>query len=77
MALGDRSLLRWRHLREMKDIADYSFRFPEDFQFGTAQSAFQAEGAVDRDGKSENMMEYYQRKFAGQYLLDCPCKNGQ
>ena len=52
----------------MKDIADYSFRFPEDFLFGTAQSAFQAEGAVDRDGKSENMMEYYQRKFAGQYL---------
>ena len=41
----------------MKDIADYSFRFPEDFLFGTAQSAFQAEGAVDRDGKSENMIE--------------------
>lgn len=52
----------------MKEIADYSFRFPADFLFGTAQSAFQAEGACNRDGKSENMMEYYQRKFAGQYL---------
>lgn len=45
----------------------YGFRLPEDFLIGTANSAFQSEGAVDRDGKSENMMEYFAREFAGKY----------
>ena len=53
----------------MKDIADYSFRFPEDFLFGTAQSAFQAEGAVDRDGKSENMMTIIALKYLVALLI--------
>ncbi len=41
------------------------FRFPEDFLLGTANSAFQSEGAADRDGKSETNMEYYARQVAG------------
>ena len=36
----------------------YGFRLPKDFLIGTANSAFQSEGAWDRDGKSENIMEY-------------------
>ena len=45
----------------------YGFCLPEDFILGTANSAFQSEGACDRDGKSENMMEYYARIHAGKY----------
>lgn len=40
---------------------------PEDFLIGTANAAFQSEGACDRDGKSEPIMEYYGRKYAGTY----------
>ena len=43
----------------------YGFRLPEDFLIGTANSAFQSEGAWDRDGKSESLMDYYAREFAG------------
>ena len=42
-----------------------TFRFPEDFLIGTANSAFQSEGAWDRDGKSESNMDYYARQVAG------------
>ena len=45
----------------------YGFMIPEDFILGTANSAFQSEGAQDRDGRSESMMEYYAREFAGKY----------
>lgn len=45
----------------------YGFKLPEDFIIGTANSAFQSEGAWDRDGKSESMMEHYARAFAGKY----------
>ena len=45
----------------------YGFRLPMDFLIGTANSAFQSEGAWDRDGKSENIMEYYGRKYQGTY----------
>ena len=45
----------------------YGFRLPEDFLIGTANSAFQSEGAMDRDGKSENIMEYFAREYAGIY----------
>ena len=43
----------------------YGFPIPDDFILGTANSAFQSEGACDRDGKSENMMEHYAKAFAG------------
>ena len=43
-----------------------TFRFPEDFLIGTANSAFQSEGAWDRDGKTESNMDYYARLKAGQ-----------
>lgn len=43
----------------------YEYRFPQDFLIGTANSAFQSEGAWDKDGKSENMMEYFARTYAG------------
>ena len=45
----------------------YGFRLPQDFLIGTGNSAFQSEGAIDRDGKSENIMEYFAKKYAGQY----------
>ena len=43
----------------------YTFRLPQDFLIGTAHSAFQSEGAWDRDGKSMSMMDHYARQFAG------------
>ena len=43
----------------------YEYRFPKDFLIGTANSAFQSEGAWNKDGKSENMMEYFARTYAG------------
>ena len=45
----------------------YGFRLPDDFLIGTANSAFQSEGACDADGKSESIMEYYGRKYQGTY----------
>ena len=44
----------------------FGFKLPRDFLIGTANSAFQSEGAWDRDGKSQSIMEYYAEKFAGQ-----------
>ena len=41
------------------------FILPDDFLIGTANSAFQSEGAWDRDGKSESIMEHYAREYAG------------
>ena len=45
----------------------YGFRLPQDFLIGTAHSAFQSEGAWDKDGKSESIMESYHKKYAGTY----------
>ena len=45
----------------------YGFRLPKDFLIGTAHSAFQSEGALDRDGRSESIMESYHKKYAGTY----------
>lgn len=41
------------------------FILPDDFLIGTANSAFQSEGAWQADGKSESIMEYYAREWAG------------
>jgi len=43
----------------------FEFILPEDFFIGTANSAFQSEGAWDRDGKSESIMDHYGRLYAG------------
>ena len=45
----------------------YGFQFPEGFILGTANSAFQSEGACERDGKSENIMESYAKMYGGKY----------
>ena len=41
------------------------FILPGDFLIGTANSAFQSEGAWNRDGKSESIMEYYAKEYGG------------
>lgn len=43
----------------------FGFKLPEDFLIGTASSAFQPEGAWDRDGKSPSVMDYYAEQYAG------------
>lgn len=43
----------------------FEFTLPKDFLIGTANSAFQCEGAWDRDGKSMNVIDYYSRLYAG------------
>ena len=43
----------------------YGFRLPEEFLIGTANSAFQSEGAWDQDGKSESIMDYFSRIYGG------------
>ena len=41
------------------------FHLPEDFLIGTANSAFQSEGAWDRDGKSPSIMDHFAALYAG------------
>lgn len=41
------------------------FHLPEDFLIGTANSAFQSEGAWDRDGKTPSIMDYFAALYAG------------
>ncbi len=41
------------------------FKLPKDFLIGTGHSAFQSEGAVDRDGKTENWMDHIAKERAG------------
>ena len=53
----------------------YGFRLPEDFLIGTANSAFQSEGAWDRDGKSESIMDYFAKEFAGKFSPGVAKKN--
>ena len=55
----------------------YGFRLPQDFLIGTANSAFQSEGAWDRDGKSESIMEYYGRKYQGTFGPHVTMKEGE
>ena len=43
----------------------YGFRLPEDFLIGTANSAFQSEGAWDRDGKTPSIMDHFAEAYAG------------
>ena len=46
----------------------YDYKLPEGFLLGTANSAFQSEGAWERDGKSETIMDSYARMYAGKTL---------
>lgn len=46
----------------------YEFRLPEDFLIGTANSAFQSEGAWKRDGKSMSMMDHFSVEYAGKMI---------
>lgn len=43
----------------------FEFIIPKDFVIGTANSAFQSEGAWDRDGKSETIIDHYMKMYAG------------
>ena len=43
----------------------YGFKLPDDFLIGTANSAFQSEGAWDKDGKSQSWIEHYAKVKAG------------
>ena len=43
----------------------FGFKLSDDFLIGTANAAFQCEGAWDRDGKSPSVMDYYAEKYAG------------
>lgn len=45
----------------------FGFKLPKDFLIGTGNSAFQSEGAWDRDGKSESIMDYYAKAYGGKY----------
>lgn len=45
----------------------FGYKLPKDFLIGTANSAFQSEGAWNRDGKSESIMDFYAREYAGKY----------
>lgn len=45
----------------------FDIKLPKDFLIGTANSAFQSEGAWDRDGKSKSICDFYAEKYAGQY----------
>ena len=46
----------------------YDYKLPEDFLLGTANSAFQSEGAWEQDGKSETIMDSYAKMYAGKTL---------
>ena len=46
----------------------YDYKLPEDFLLGTANSAFQSEGAWERDGKSETIMDSFAKRYAGKTL---------
>ncbi len=43
----------------------YEYLLPHDFLIGTAHSAFQSEGAWDRDGKSMSMMDHFSVAYGG------------
>jgi len=45
----------------------FGFRLPEDFLIGTANSAFQSEGAWDRDGKTPSIMDHFAKLYAGKF----------
>ena len=45
----------------------FGFKLPQDFLIGTGNSAFQSEGAWDRDGKTPSVMDHYAKEFGGKY----------
>ena len=54
-------------LQPAREETMFGFKLGKDFLIGTGNSAFQSEGAWDRDGKSENIMEHYAKAYAGKY----------
>lgn len=53
------------------------YEFPEGFLIGTANSAFQSEGAWETDGKSESVIDYYAKLYAGKVPEFAWAANGQ
>jgi 6-phospho-beta-glucosidase/beta-glucosidase len=43
------------------------YQFPDDFWWGSATSATQSEGAASRDGKSQNIFDYWFEKSPGRF----------
>jgi len=54
----------------------FGFKLPKDFLIGTANSAFQSEGAWEADGKSESIMEHYAKRYAGTFGPLCSKEEG-
>lgn len=50
-----------------------SVKFPKDFVWGAATSAYQIEGAVKEDGKGEHIWDVY-TKEPGKYIPAIPVK---
>ena len=47
----------------------FGFKLPQDFLIGTGNSAFQSEGAWDRDGKTKSVMEDLMAQSMRLYLV--------
>ncbi|ATU28611.1 glycoside hydrolase family 1 protein [Bacillus velezensis] len=50
--------------------SNIQYRFPEGFWWGSSASATQTEGAADRDGKSQNIWDYWYEKEPSRFFND-------
>ncbi|MFF0883579.1 family 1 glycosylhydrolase, partial [Bacillus velezensis] len=48
--------------------SNIQYRFPEGFWWGSSASATQTEGAADRDGKSQNIWDYWYEKEPSRFF---------
>ena len=46
------------------------FRFPVDFLWGSASSAFQIEAACNEDGKGPTIWDFYSRKYPEKFYKE-------